>query len=1105
MKSREIVSRITVFTILMLLLIAPAAAAPTVLFDGTVTLTKDATFTQVAYTSALSYTVEEDTPLGALHAAATSADTYTDFTYDVTDSQWVNYNVKVLLLDNVDGYTYKNPGKWYAYVNDVFKDGYGNEPNGLNVIELVDGDKVEFYYASGIATPSDLAAVKAAATAAVLTVADIQPPDYPVAQFTATPPLTGLAPLTVQFVDQSTGLAPLSYAWDFQNDGIIDSIAQSPSFTYNTVGKYTVNLTVTNSLSSDAEVKKDYVNVITMPTDWTLELSGARDESITRSYFESGLACSQSGHQVFWTDGDGNTWGGVPLWFLAGMVDDSPDVGPLHYNFNDTIAAKNYQVNVIGSDGTTATLDSARIARNNNIIVANTLNDAPLPLTTPSGKPSWPLHLKGSDVLTGEQIGDIARIELTNLPVTGEAWTLEMVGQVGDRIPKSEFEAGLACPASGHQVEWTDSKGAVWSGVPLWVLLGSVDDIETSGHWTFSDTVAGNGYTVKVWAGDGFYNRTFTSAAIARNNGYIVANKKDGAELTAADGYPLKLIGPAVTSGKDKVGAIAKIEIVELQTPPPAPGSYVLTLKGKITDVLSQAEIEQGLACPQSGHQVEWTQVITNTDGSTETHVWSGIPLWFLAGWVDDRQPHDFNNAQAAAGYKIVVKSADGFSKTFSIADVAGSQDYIVANRKDGAPLTYSSPLQLVGPPLTKTGGALGGLSVKNLSEIELIEFGVVAQAPKLHIVKYDTDGTTIVKEVTIDYHYMEDNLPVIGDGVTSFYVYQGLTMDPNDLWDPTETKGMNPPKVNNTIKGTKIKDLVDLVGGMGTGTDIIFIASDGYETKLGYSNIYTNPYVQSHQGDAVLAWYADGKYVPEYAAGMRTFFTPADHVFGQWNMHEALDSKYWHYNWQGGVQYPSAAGTSNQNVVEIKVYSSPATDWQILLDGSRIGGMSTTISRTYLEQALACQFGSNHKASYTDNKGRVWEGMPLWFFAGFVDDADPHSNAAFNDTLAKSGYRIIITGAGGYTSEIDSPQIIRSSSYIVANSLNGMPIPDSDENWPLRLTGAGVSGSATVKGITKIELVPYETPAPEFPTPAFPVLIIITLAFIVMGSRRKF
>jgi len=377
--------------------------------------------------------------------------------------------------------------------------------------------------------------------------------------------------------------------------------------------------------------------------------------------------------------------------------------------------------------------------------------------------------------------------------------------------------------------------------------------------------------------------------------------------------------------------------------------------------------------------------------------------------------------------------------------------------------------------------GATGGNSVGNIVEIQLTDFQTPVEVPKLHIIKYGADGTTVMNETTIDYHFMESTLPVVGDGVTH-YKYQGVTFDPADLWNPDETKGMNPPKIDNAIKGTKVKDLVELVGGMGTGTDIIFVASDGYETHMGYSNIYTNPYVQSHQGDAIIAWYGDGQYVPQYADGMRFMFTPDDHVFGQWNMHEAMDAKYWHYYWSDNIQYPSAAGTSAKWVTEIKVYSSPVTDWQIELDGSDIGGIATNISKTYLEQALACQFGAEHKAQYTDSKSRTWEGMPLWFFAGFVDDADQHSNNAFNNTLAQNGYLVIVTGTDGYSTVIDSKEIIRNANFIVANSLNGTHIDESDENWPLRLTGANVSGSETVKGVKSIQLLrTLETPTAAF------------------------
>jgi len=71
---------------------------------------------------------------------------------------------------------------------------------------------------------------------------------------------SGEAPLAVQFTDQSTG-SPVSWAWDFENNGIIDSTEQDPTWIYNSAGTYTVNLTVTNAAGSDSEVKTDFITV----------------------------------------------------------------------------------------------------------------------------------------------------------------------------------------------------------------------------------------------------------------------------------------------------------------------------------------------------------------------------------------------------------------------------------------------------------------------------------------------------------------------------------------------------------------------------------------------------------------------------------------------------------------------------------------------------------------------------------------------------------------------------------------------------------------------------------------------------------------------------
>ena len=81
----------------------------------------------------------------------------------------------------------------------------------------------------------------------------------PTANFTANV-TAGEAPLAVQFNDTSTG-SPTSWAWDFEDDGVVDSTEQHPVWTYTAAGTYTVNLTVANAAGNDPEVKTGYITV----------------------------------------------------------------------------------------------------------------------------------------------------------------------------------------------------------------------------------------------------------------------------------------------------------------------------------------------------------------------------------------------------------------------------------------------------------------------------------------------------------------------------------------------------------------------------------------------------------------------------------------------------------------------------------------------------------------------------------------------------------------------------------------------------------------------------------------------------------------------------
>ena len=92
------------------------------------------------------------------------------------------------------------------------------------------------------------------------TVAPTPTPEPLAAGFLATP-VTGTAPLEVSFEDQSGG-NPTAWAWDFEDDGIVDSTIQHPSFTYTTPGTYSVSLTVSRSgTPSSTTVQSDLVVV----------------------------------------------------------------------------------------------------------------------------------------------------------------------------------------------------------------------------------------------------------------------------------------------------------------------------------------------------------------------------------------------------------------------------------------------------------------------------------------------------------------------------------------------------------------------------------------------------------------------------------------------------------------------------------------------------------------------------------------------------------------------------------------------------------------------------------------------------------------------------
>lgn len=73
-------------------------------------------------------------------------------------------------------------------------------------------------------------------------------------------PTEGFAPLTVSFLDKSN-FSPTSWQWDFNDDGVVDSTLQNPSYVFNAPGLYPVKLTAINDNVSLNITKTNYINV----------------------------------------------------------------------------------------------------------------------------------------------------------------------------------------------------------------------------------------------------------------------------------------------------------------------------------------------------------------------------------------------------------------------------------------------------------------------------------------------------------------------------------------------------------------------------------------------------------------------------------------------------------------------------------------------------------------------------------------------------------------------------------------------------------------------------------------------------------------------------
>jgi DMSO/TMAO reductase YedYZ molybdopterin-dependent catalytic subunit len=294
-------------------------------------------------------------------------------------------------------------------------------------------------------------------------------------------------------------------------------------------------------------------------------------------------------------------------------------------------------------------------------------------------------------------------INKLSLKSVAEDWTIDLQGAITDTVDRGSFES---CSTSKcHQVSWQDTKSQVWSGTPLWALVGRVDDQAKHDTGAFNSELAKQGYMIEIVAKDG-YSVKLDSNKVAKNNNILIANTMNGNALTDKDS-PLKLVGADLTT-KEMVGGVAKIILHLGMLPPatatPAPMATPTTAAPAAAGGDSSTLVFTGLVNATKTLKIADLKAMTvvnlTVDQPKKGQVSvSGVRLNSLLDLVGV-------NSEAK---NLVLTAVDGYSAQVALADVRACPDCLIAFNETGGMNTVM--------PGT---GMPGNLWIKNIIKIEL-------------------------------------------------------------------------------------------------------------------------------------------------------------------------------------------------------------------------------------------------------------------------------------------------------------------------------------------------------------------------------------------------
>jgi DMSO/TMAO reductase YedYZ molybdopterin-dependent catalytic subunit len=266
-------------------------------------------------------------------------------------------------------------------------------------------------------------------------------------------------------------------------------------------------------------------------------------------------------------------------------------------------------------------------------------------------------------------------------------------------------------------------------------------------------------------------------------------------------------------------------------------------------------------------------------------------------------------------------------------------------------------------------------------------------------------------------------------------------------------------------FKGVALKDIVKYLNvTLDPSMGVSVYAEDGYSMTFSYDQVMNGAFIA---------------YDPATGNELKTH-DPLTAIVAYEHNGQPLDATQ-----EGNLRLVVVSPKNNQvvdghwsvkwvNKVEVK---SVGQTWTLDLKGA----ISSPVTR---DSYQSCSAPSCHGTNWQDENGQNWVGVPLWLLVGEVDDADSHSDQAYNRALADAGYTVDIVSTDGTTVTLDSKAIKEDNQFIIANTVNDGELPDM--YYPLRLVGSSVQNDQMIGKISQIivNVPPAPTPtvaaAPE-------------------------